>query len=83
MVAETFFLLASFTVPERLGLNPLTLLLLLPLIASISIVYKTLKVPRMQTGVFIKETVTLFFSIAVFIVITALVLFLLAWWATG
>jgi len=83
MVAETFFLLASFTAPESLGLNPLTLLLLLPLIASISIVYKALKVSRMQYSVFIKETVILFFSITIFIVVTAMVLFLLAWWLTA
>jgi hypothetical protein len=71
--------MAAFTVPEQIGLNPQSMLWLLPLVASIAIVYKVLKVPKLQFRVFIKETATLFFSIIVFIVVTAFVLFILTW----
>ena len=61
-----FFIIASFTAPEKIG-------------TSIAIVYKATKVPTVEAGSFIKEVVVLFGSIVVFIIITALALFVLTW----
>jgi hypothetical protein len=82
MFLETAFFLASFTVPEQIGLNPNSMLWLLPLVASIAIVYKALKVPKIQFRIFLKDVAMLFISIVIFITVTALVLFALSWWLT-
>jgi hypothetical protein len=75
MLLETYFLLSSFSVPERIELNPQSILWILPLAASIAIVYKALKIPKFQFRIFLKEASTLFISIIFFIAVTALVLF--------
>ena len=67
-------IIAQFRVPEEMGTNPQSLLLLLPLLAAISVVYKATKVPKISAWNFIKESVLLFGSILVFMVITALIL---------
>jgi hypothetical protein len=74
--------LANFTVPETIGVNPLSMLWLLPLVASIAIVYKATKVPKITVLNFLKETVLLFGSIVIFMIITALVLCASAWFIT-
>jgi len=71
-------LLARFAAPEQLQTKPATVLWLLPLAASIAVVYKATKVASMKPLGFIKEAVILFASIVVFIVISALVLLLFA-----
>ncbi len=76
------FLLADFTVPERITVDPQSMLWLLPLVAAVAIVYKATKVPKIQAAHFIKEITILFGSIVVFMVITALVLYALAWLVT-
>jgi hypothetical protein len=72
-------IMAQFRVPEEIGTNPRSLLLLLPLLAGIAVVYKATKVPKVSFGNFIKESVLLFASILVFMIITALVLAAVAW----
>jgi len=79
MSIETVFILAGFTSPIRLGTGPQSLLWMLPLIAAIAVVYKTTKLPKIKAGNFLKETVTLFVSIVIFIVITALILYAFDW----
>jgi hypothetical protein len=74
MLALAAHIMANFSVPEEIGTNPRSLLLLLPLLAAIAIVYKATKVPSISAGNFIKESAILFGSILVFMVITALVL---------
>ena len=76
------FILASFTVPEKIGSDPQSMLWLLPLVAAIAIVYKATKLPEIKTVNFIKEAVILFGSIVVFMFITALVLCAMAWLIT-
>jgi hypothetical protein len=76
------FLLADFTVPERITVDPQSMLWLLPLVAAVAIVYKATKVPKIKAAHFIKEVAVLFGSIIVFMVITALVLYVLAWLVT-
>ncbi len=82
MATMTDLLLANFTVPETIGVNPLSMLWLLPLVASIAIVYKATKVPKITVLNFLKETVLLFGSIVIFMIITALVLCASAWFIT-
>ena len=73
------FILASFVQPEAIGVNPQSMLWLLPLIAAISIVYKATKIHTIRFISFIKEVVVLFGSIVIFMIITAVVLYALAW----
>jgi len=76
------FVVASFTAPEKIGANPQSMLLLLPLVAAIAIVYKATKVPKIRAGNFLKEVAILFGSIVVFMVIIAVALCALAWLIT-
>ncbi len=82
MATMTALLLANFTTPEKIGVNPMSMLWLLPLVASIAVVYKATKVPKITAVNFIKETVVLFGSIVIFMIITALVLCASAWLIT-
>ena len=75
-------IMASFTKPEQIGTNPQSMLWLLPLAAAIVIVYKATKMSKITPAAFIKETATLFGSIIVFIIITAVVLYSLGWLIT-
>ena len=79
MLAYAVFLIASFTVPERVGTTAQSLLWLLPLTVTVAVVYKATKVPTVKAGPFLKEVLALFGSIVVFIVAIAMVLFVLAW----
>jgi len=74
--------IAGFAAPEEIGTNPGSMLWLLPLAASIAIVYKVTKLPTIKAGNFIKEAAVLFGSIVVSIIITALALYALAWLIT-
>ena len=74
--------MATFTTPEKIGATPQSMLWLLPLVASIAIVYKATKLPEIKAANFLKEVVILFGSIVVFMSITALVLCAFAWLIT-
>ena len=76
------FVLATFTTPENIGVTPKSILWLLPLVAAISVVYKTTKLPKIRFVHFVKESVILFGSIVVLMAITALVLVAFAWLVT-
>ncbi len=76
------FVMATFTAPENIRTNPQSMLWLLPLIAAIATAYKVTKLPTITAGVFLKEVAILFSSIVAFVIITALVLYALAWLIT-
>ena len=82
MVTMTALLLADFATPEKIGVNPKSMLWLLPLVASIAVVYKATKVPKITAVSFLRETVILFGSIVIFMIITAFVLCAAAWLIT-
>ena len=82
-MTTAMFLMASFTAPVSIGTNPQALLLLIPLVASISIVYKATKVSQIKAKTFITESVLLFGSIMGFVLATALVLCVVAWLTTS
>jgi hypothetical protein len=82
MTVWSAILLASFTAPMRITTNPASMLWLLPLVAAIAVVYKATKVHKIRARPFIKESAVLFGSILVFIVVAALILYVLAWVVT-
>ena len=73
------FVMATFTIPEKITTDPQSMLWLLPLVAAIAIVYKATKLPEIKIANFIKESVILFGSIVIFMSATALVLYSIAW----
>jgi hypothetical protein len=73
------FITATFTIPENISVTPQSMLWLLPLVASISIVYKATKMPKIKAAEFTKEVVILFGSIIVFMAVTAAALCILSW----
>jgi hypothetical protein len=83
MFVESFFVIATFTSPEKLGGDPESMLWLLPLAAAIAVIYKVTKLPTIKAGNFIKESAILFGSIVVFIIIAALALHGLTWLIAG
>lgn len=83
MFVYALSVMASFTAPEEIGTNVQSLLLLLPLLAAVSVVYKATKLSKITAITFLKESVLLFGSIVVFMVATALVLCVVAWLVMG
>jgi hypothetical protein len=82
MTAFNGILLASFTTPMHIDTNPASMLWLLPLVASIAVVYKATKVHKIRPYPFFKESAVLFGSILVFIMAAALILYGMAWIVT-
>jgi len=76
------FVRASFIVPENIGTNPQSMLLLLPLVVAIAVIYKVTKMPKITAVSFIKEVVILSGSIVIFITIIAITLFAFIWLTT-
>jgi hypothetical protein len=79
MISAASFIMANFTIPEHISTTPQSMLWLLPLVAAISIVYKATKLPEIKAANFIKEAVVLFGSIVIFMLVTAFVLYAIAW----
>lgn len=82
MTASIWMLLAGFTTPIRIDTTAASMLWLLPLVATLAIVYKATKVHTIRWKSFLRETAVLFGSIIVFIIIAALVIQTVAWLAT-
>ena len=78
MSVEAIFVMATFTVPEEVGINPQGLLMMLPLVAAIAVVYKATKLSTITVDKLLKEAAVLFGSIIIFMGIAALVLYALA-----
>ena len=79
MSEMTSFILANFTVPSEIGVNSQSMLWLLPLVAAISIVYKSTKIPVIKFTGFVKEVAVLFGSIVIFMIVTAMILYVVPW----
>jgi len=82
MLSSVFNFLGSFTSPITIETSPGSMFWLIPLSASIAVVYKATKVHDIELGSFMKEVLGLLGSILVFMAITALVLFLFSWMVT-
>ncbi|HAL44752.1 MAG: hypothetical protein A2Y12_00735 [Planctomycetes bacterium GWF2_42_9] len=70
------FVLAGFTSPVHIGTTPYAFLLALPLIAIIAVVYKATKLEKIELIPFVRESFLLFGSIVVFMVLTAVGVFI-------
>ena len=79
MLLMTSSILASFSQPETIGVNPQSMLWILPLVVAISIVYKTTKIETIKFFPFVREVIVLFGTIVVFMIITALTLYGIEW----
>ncbi|MCE5339631.1 MAG: hypothetical protein LLF92_00700 [Planctomycetaceae bacterium] len=77
------FVLASFTSPIHIGTTPYSFLLALPLIAIIAIVYKATKMEKIELVPFVRESFLLFGSILIFMVLTAVGIFVFMKLTTG
>ncbi len=82
MMAFVATMLGSFTTPMRIDTNPASMLWLLPLVVSISVVYKATKVYKIHLWPFARESAVLFGSIIVFIVVAAVILYGITWIVT-
>lgn len=81
-MSEVFALLASFTRPIEIGTTPASVLWMFPLLAAISIVYKTTKMRVLFWDRFLREVVVLLLTVSLFMIITAVVLNVIVWWFT-
>ena len=81
MIAETC-LLASFTTPIQIDTTAIGILWLIPLVATIAVVYKATKVYVIRWSAFLRECAVLFGSILVFIIGAAIIIQVVAWLAT-
>jgi hypothetical protein len=78
---NTAWLLAAFTAPEDIKMNPQSVLWMLPLAAAVAIVYKATKLPEITARHFLRESALLFASIVVFIIAASAVLWFVTWLA--
>jgi hypothetical protein len=79
MLIAACTLIANFTAPIEIGTTPASMLWMFPLVASVAIIYKATKLPKITTRNFIKETTVLFASIVMFMIAVAIVLYGFAW----
>jgi hypothetical protein len=82
MMASVATMLGSFTTPMQIDTAPASMLWLLPLVVSISVVYKATKVYKIRPWPFARESAVLCGSILVFIVVAAIILYGLTWVVT-
>ena len=82
MMASVATMLGSFTTPMQIDTAPASMLWLLPLVVSISVVYKATKVYKVRPWPFARESAVLCGSILVFIVVAAIILYGITWVVT-
>ena len=83
MIYTLSYILADFMAPVQLSTTPVSLLLALPLIATIVIAYKATKVDEIKLWDFTGQCLVLFGSIVVFMVIIAIGLYIAVRIAVG
>jgi hypothetical protein len=76
---ETLNLLAGFTAPIYIGTNPLAMLWMFPLLASVALVYKATKLRVFHWKRYWKEVGILFVTLSGFMIMAAIALNLLVW----
>lgn len=74
MIQNIYNIVAAFTVPEYIGVEPRTMLWMFPLLASIAIVYKATKLRVMFLGKFFKEAAILFCTLSLFMILLGIAL---------
>lgn len=74
MIQNIYNIVAAFTVPEYIGVEPKTMLWMFPLLASIAIIYKATKLRVMFLGKFFKEAAILFCTLSLFMILLGIAL---------
>jgi hypothetical protein len=75
-------LLATFSSPEQIGTDPLSLIWMFPLLAAIAMIYKATKMKAMLMKRFFIESLILFLTISGFMILAIFVLILVSWMIT-
>lgn len=83
MTVENAFLLATFTSPENITMNPASMLWMFPLLLSIAIIYKATKVRVIFWAAFLKSVAILFLTLSAFMIAAAILLNLAVWLLAG
>lgn len=83
MLNEFASMLGSFRSPIDIGTTPMSLLWMFPLLASIAVVYKAIKLRVLFWGKFAKEVGILFLTISIFMILTGVALNVVVWVLTG
>lgn len=74
MIQNIYNIVAAFTVPEYIGVEPKTMLWMFPLLASIALVYKATKLRVIFLGKFFKEAAILFCTLSLFMILLGIAL---------
>ena len=74
MIQNIYNIVAAFTVPEHIGVEPKMMLWMFPLLASIALVYKATKLRVMFLGKFFKEAAILFCTLSLFMILLGIAL---------
>jgi hypothetical protein len=77
------FITAAFTAPESLGTDPKSIMLMFPLLASITVIYKATKTRIIFPLKFTKDVLSLFVTICVVMIFAAVTLQVITWLLTG
>ncbi len=77
------FITAAFTAPESLGTDPKSIMLMFPLLASITVIYKATKTRIIFPLKFTKDVLSLFVTICVVMIFAAVALQVMTWLLTG
>lgn len=81
MLNNLFTIIASFTRPEDITVNAWTPLWIIPLLITISLVYKTIKLRVILWPKLIRETLVLLVTTSIFMLLIALASWLFIDWA--
>lgn len=76
-------LLATFSAPEYIGTDPVSMLWMFPLLAAIAMVYKVTKMRAVLLKRFFIESLILFLTVSGFMVMAIAMLNLICWMITA
>jgi hypothetical protein len=82
-MSEWGSLLATLTMPESVGTDPVSMLWMFPVVAAIAMVYKATKMRVLFFRRFLVESLLLFVTVSGFMIMAILVLNLISWLITS
>lgn len=77
MFSDISIMLAAFTAPEDIGVNPQSMLWIFPILAAIAIIYKATKMRVIFWKKFFKQSAVLFLTLSIVMGIAAISLHIL------
>ena len=76
-------IIATFTAPQHIGTTPMSLMWMFPLLAAVSVIYKSTKLRVIFLKKFAMEVVILFATLSLFMIGIAVALYFIVWFVTG